>query len=569
MRNLALALALSLLWVGCGRLGFSSASGDTSPEADAVAATDPGSEDGKADAPDLGDLAPGDSGHQDLGPADGDTSDAAETADTTLPCPPGAPHRDPATGACVQCVAAQDCSGALEVCTRWACTGGSCRVEDNDLAECEDGDPCTRDLCLAGACRGVAWECDDGDVCTDDSCAGGGCVHAPKACSAPHACATSQCVPKAGGCVATPITCPRLGTSSCSVTFCDATQGCVTTEVGCECTLDTDCQHLLTGPDAISGGCVDISCQGGMCVKGAVPDGPMITCSDGNPCTFGDTCVGGTCVGTTKVCPEPDNPCHLSQCVGGLCALVAEDCDDHDPCTVDACLPNVTEGASCSHAATSCDDGVACTKDSCQPLVGCRHDASACECSSDDTCPSVEGACLINRCTEDNRCELRLLTGNACGDGVGCHAETCAQGACVAATACDDGNPCTFDVCDEDGECQFPTKALGGAMPCDDGNRCTVDTCDPVTGCEHAPKGCDDDDVCTIDFCLPTSGCVSFQQPSCKPCAAAEDCPAPPQCQAAACVQGPGGSFCNYGATPGAPCGNAGTCTAAGTCEDM
>lgn len=46
---------------------------------------------------------------------------------------------------------------------------------------CDDGDPCTaHDRCSRGACAGTPIVCDDGDHCTLDACtAGAGCVHTP------------------------------------------------------------------------------------------------------------------------------------------------------------------------------------------------------------------------------------------------------------------------------------------------------------------------------------------------------------------------------------------------------
>jgi hypothetical protein len=99
-------------------------------------------------------------------------------------------------------------------------------------------------------------------------------------------------------------------------------------------------------------------------------------CSDGNACTQGDHCTGldDTCVGSPV------------------------DCDDHEPCTVDAC----DAGQGCTHDAfpdgttcpatdvcrgpatcrdgvcdpgpgLSCDDADACTVDSCDSLLGCVY----------------------------------------------------------------------------------------------------------------------------------------------------------------------------------------------------
>lgn len=45
--------------------------------------------------------------------------------------------------------------------------------------DCDDGDPCTVDDCMGGACVHTPVDCDDGDPCTTDTCVGGNCVHTP------------------------------------------------------------------------------------------------------------------------------------------------------------------------------------------------------------------------------------------------------------------------------------------------------------------------------------------------------------------------------------------------------
>lgn len=58
---------------------------------------------------------------------------------------------------------------------------------------CDDGDPCTDDICEAGGlCRYVPKNCDDGDACTDDRCEGGTCRHTAK-CVDNDACTDDSC----------------------------------------------------------------------------------------------------------------------------------------------------------------------------------------------------------------------------------------------------------------------------------------------------------------------------------------------------------------------------------------
>ena len=137
--------------------------------------------------------------------------------------------------------------------------------------------------------------------------------------------------------------------------------------------------------------------------------------------------------------------------VTGACAKVqcatAFDCDDENPCTVDACL-----GYACLHATNQlpCDDGDACT-------VG-------------DTCSG--GLCQAQPlvCYDDEPCTL-----DGCDPAVGCQF-------LPAAGVCDDGDPCTAgDACDG-GTC------AGTGILCKDFNPCTRDGCTPGVGCEFAPE---------------------------------------------------------------------------------
>lgn len=66
-------------------------------------------------------------------------------------------------------------------------------------AECDDGNVCTTDECIAGACSNVAMTCDDGDACTDDTCdPTAGCTSAPTSCDDANACTVDSCDPMTG-----------------------------------------------------------------------------------------------------------------------------------------------------------------------------------------------------------------------------------------------------------------------------------------------------------------------------------------------------------------------------------
>jgi hypothetical protein len=158
------------------------------------------------------------------------------------------------------------------------------------------------------------------------------------------------------------------------------------------------------------------------------------------------------------------------------CCATGGDCDDANPCTVDAC-PGYA--SSCTHKVletccssdSDCDDGDACTIDVCLGSEsGCEHQAT-------------EGCCL--------------------GDG-----------------DCDDGDPCTTNSCTEvGGECVAEPSCCESNSDCDDADSCTTDSC--FAGaclydytCCTSDAACNDGEYCTIDSCV---GGACVQQPAVLP----------------------------------------------------
>ena len=164
---------------------------------------------------------------------------------------------------------------------------GSC-TQQADGTQCDDGSPCTTaDACLTGICTGTPLDCDDGVACTVDSCDPAfGCKH----------------IDTCGGCMGQPdgAVCDD-GNADTSNDVCR--QGlCVGTPVGDGCVYDADCPPDLycnrIAPQSSLG-----QCQGdhsGICVD--VTEGG--DCYDGNPCTTGDSCQSGFCVGNLDYCPD-------------------------------------------------------------------------------------------------------------------------------------------------------------------------------------------------------------------------------------------------------------------------
>ena len=106
----------------------------------------------------------------------------------------------------------------------------------------------------------------------------------------------------------------------------------------------------------------------GACIYAPVSELP---CTDGNPCSLGDSCTSGSCSpGAAKVCVSAGN-CQAAACDSSTGACVTVDLAG--PCTgVDACVTGQTcQGGQCGGgAAVSCDDANPCTTESCNPASG-------------------------------------------------------------------------------------------------------------------------------------------------------------------------------------------------------
>ncbi|MFZ4578705.1 MAG: fibrinogen-like YCDxxxxGGGW domain-containing protein [Myxococcota bacterium] len=173
---------------------------------------------------------------------------------------------------------------------------------------------------------------------------------------------------------------------------------------------------------------------------------------------------------------EPtDTP--LDPCPGGAGCPCANDfdCDDGDPCTWGA---SCVDGFCSKGFQESCDDGNGCTTDTCLKVGGCENTLQNGACQDGDPCTvgdlCVDGACVAGK-------------PRVCADGNGCTDDVCQPGQGCAyihnKAPCADGNACL-----EPSNCEYGYCPPGDDKPCDDGQTCTYDTCDPVKGCEPRPE---------------------------------------------------------------------------------
>ena len=294
----------------------------------------------------------------------------------------------------------------------------------------EDGaaspqDPCL--LCDAGL-DPVAWTpaedgeaCDDGDLCTlEGTCQGGACVTEPDPCDDNNPCTDGACHPT-DGCAYAPLTGTECPPPDACTEWAICQDGVCVSGDGIDC----DDGNICTGDSCLAdGGCAHTTLDG-------------VPCDDGSVCSLDDVCVGDVCGGGATTSCDDGNECTADLChpVSGCYHELGDNpccddqgvniCDDGDHCTTDSCDPDTgecfydfnalpcddqdsctgpdlcTEGA-CVGAPMDCEDGNPCTVDACEVGVGCVHapaDAGlACDdglaCSTGDHCE--EGLCVAD-----------------------------------------------------------------------------------------------------------------------------------------------------------------------------
>ncbi len=544
---------------------------DTTDTVDVVDASD------AADVGDTGDSTDVNAGTDSTGGTDATDASDADTvdADTGPDVPPP------------ECVTSTDCgskwtAAELGQCLTASCVKGACAQTPVEKA-CDDNDVCTQgDLCADGKCIGTsALGCSDGDACSADKCdpktgcyfvAGAGCDDA-NACTADTCDTANACVHLAAdatcsdgnactlGDACTESTCTALDIAicnddnACTDDSCDPNNGCVflPNSVTCSdddvCTLADACAGGTCAPgnkDACSDDnpCTDDACENG---TGCLHVNNYVACDDGNKCTPGDTCQGGTCV--------------------GLAVSPTAFCNDANVCTDDACEP--LNG--CVHTANTapCDDGLPCTVGDICAATKCSSGVSACECKKDADCATKEDG---NPCNGTLVCDLSaapykcvvsaktIVTCDASGD------TTCAKNLCnkisgvCSYVAQSEGGTCDADgsVCTDKDVCKLGDCAPGAAVDCDDGQPCTTDSCDKVEGCVHThnTNACNDGSLCTVGDACAGGVCVPGAKTTCddsNPCTV-------DTCNAST-------GFCNFAIQIAIACNDNNACSQNDTCD--
>ena len=297
----------------------------------------------------------------------------------------------------------------------------------------------------------------------------------------------------------------------------------------------------------------------GQCLYQTMADGSE--CSDLNPCTENDICLGGYCSGAyqdqfegcactrDKDCPKASNLCdgELS-CQEGQCVVVYVNgiqCSEQpkNSCQESVCDPeNGQCGMVWKKDGATCDDSNPCTQnESCAGGV-CSGGKNQCSCNKNTDCASFEDGDL---CNGTLYCDLSVTPGL-------CRVDPETMTLCVESETSCLGNYCQPST----GLCKLEAFSDGGK--CDDGNACTLgDQCQKgqcvpvVTALCGAPQSCGDsscsNECWSVPECDPAAGCLEF--PVDGPCDDGLPCHSGDQCVGGLCVPGAESLLCDDGSS--------------------
>ncbi|GEM_PF-727730 len=449
-----------------------------------------------------------------------------------------------------QCNGTRSCGkSGLSKCDAQVPSAEVCDGKDNDCSGkaddnvCDDGQPCTNDVCKAGGgCENTPTKgsCDDGDPCTSgDNCGSGTCKGSPNTCDDANPCTKDSCVPGEG--------CKNTKISGCNQ--CKDNKGCDDSD---PCTTDV---------------CATVS--------GSCSNKPK-TCDDGDACTIDScekatgTCTsapGGKCSGTQGIpfsakfnCNSPANALWtLDKGQPGGPAWGFDATPAPPAAKSPVCSLNFNNGKDFQCPAGAKNVSGTATSPwfdatDAHPKARIRvffqlggtweknnNDELRLEYTLDgkqwnlvyDAHPNntptqwqnrsisigaVKGKkfrlrfrfftinCVTNTGTgpfiDDLRIEDTACHANAdCATTSKCQVRGCINGSCYTVNKCNDGDACTQDSCDSKGTCTF--KAVKEGKPCADNNACTsqkVCTGGKCLAKNTEPDGtsCNDGRQCTI-----------------------------------------------------------------------
>lgn len=419
-----------------------------------------------------------------------------------------------------------------------------------------------RVLSYAASC--VTVGCDDGNPCTDDVCrVDGTCGHGV-ASVAPAVCGGFACDPGSLSC-----------RGSCSeASHCAAGHSCIAGRCTRSCADSTVC---LGGAGCVDGFCCDVPCAGacqacdvagseGTCSIAPVGQDPRLECS-GYGCSGAAGCRSSSCTSAAD--------CSAGfSCVGQVCT---KQCADASECAGAACVDGACCGSGACEAGASCNFDPAhagtCTKlngtdcaDSAECGSGFCVDGVCCDAACDGTCKSCKvggrfGTCSFVPAGQDPNEECptdAVVCGGFC-DGAGACRIT-AQGTQCRQARCENG------LLFEPASCPGAGEACPASQssPCPDVYGCELDGlscrttctdnahCAPGAACfagscrSAAPSSCTEDSQCPSGFCTDGYCCNSRCEGLCQSCAV-------PSAEGVC-------SFVRSGADPDLECSNGAAC---------
>lgn len=235
-------------------------------------------------------------------------------------------------------------------------------------AECEDGNPCTLDLCEGGACSSTFIEgaCEiDGELCTIEACVSGVCTEMGAVpCPTGQSCQGGVCV------------CPFADLKPCGAL-------CISVGTCCE---DADCTAPLVcnGPG-----------QPCACPSGQRPCGDRCISATTGCCTTADCGTVRECVADQCVCPAGTTDCGGFECVPTTTFCEPGDPPIADPtcglCFARACGTNCQLGDCVLAAASQCEFDLLTnycdlTTHTCSSCFRCQETRSMRACDLDVDC---------------------------------------------------------------------------------------------------------------------------------------------------------------------------------------
>lgn len=341
------------------------------------------------------------------------------------------------------------------------------------LGSCDDGDPCTDDVCdtltaqceftpkaegdtcdagvpgpytcVSGSCDPVGCVddagCDDANVCTTDACtvATGLCVHVDEP-------ATMACGPGGG----------PPGAGSADQGFCGPGGSCDPNHL---CVTDPDCTSAPPPP-------AEAQCTANYCdISGFASVCDFDNLADGTLCVLSGVDDGMCSAGVCTPCMETttqDGDCTAAVCGDGTLNVTAgELCDDGNIVNDDGCNDDCTPGlVACDITEATCATGESCyptaSGDWCLP-TGTATEGSVCALVND--CEAGLGCVSVPTDPVDTHCRTLCDAdfGVACGGG----------DACIELTEMSEMGACLLDTCDlfaptcPPGAGCYPTSAYG------------------------------------------------------------------------------------------------------------